>query len=104
MIGFHPEALSEVEQARDWYDDKRPGLGAEFVDQVERAVKAIERAPLSFARVRGRSGARRALLARFPYLVVFAVLDDGQVLVVALAHARRRPGYWLRRARAVSKR
>jgi toxin ParE1/3/4 len=97
MIAFHPEALDEIERARDWYDDKRPGLGGELVDEVERALDRIEAVPASFARAPESAAARRVLLGRFPYWLVFAVLDDGTVLIVALAHAKRRAGYWRRR-------
>jgi len=45
-----PDALAEIERARDWYEDKRPGLGGELVDQVERVLERIEAAPTSFAR------------------------------------------------------
>jgi toxin ParE1/3/4 len=94
MIGFHAEALAEIERARDWYEDKRPGLGGDLVDEVEGALARLEAAPTSFARTPESRAARRVLLARFPYWLIFAILDDGSALVVALAHARRRAGYW----------
>jgi hypothetical protein len=59
----------------------------------------IESTPLAFVRVSGRNPTRRALLARFPYSLVFATLDPGEVLVVALAHTKRREGYWRGRLR-----
>jgi len=97
MTGFHPDALAEIESARDWYEDKRPGLGGELVDQVERVLERIEAAPTSFARTPETRAARRAMLGRFPYWVVFTVLDSDDVLIVALAHAKRRAGYWRQR-------
>jgi len=99
MIAFHPSALAEIERARDWYEQKREGLGVDHVDEVERVLALIETAPRSFARARESRLARRALLGRFPYSLVFALLDDGDVLIVALAHAKRRTGYWRRRVR-----
>jgi plasmid stabilization system protein ParE len=99
MTAFHPAALAEIEHARDWYESRRPGLGAEFVDEVERAVALLEADPTSFARAPESRVARRLLLTRFPYWLVFALLDDGEALIVALAHARRRAGYWRRRVR-----
>ena len=102
MIGFHPEALEEIEGARDWYEEKRPGLGQDLVDEIERVLARLADAPLSFARAPESRAARRAQLSRFPYWLIFAPLDDGDVLIVALAHARRRAGYW--RGRATAKR
>jgi plasmid stabilization system protein ParE len=97
MIGFHPGALAEIERARDWYEERRPGLGADLVDEIERVLARLDEAPMSFARSPESRAAYRASLARFPYWMIFAVLDDGDVLVVAVAHARRRAGYWRRR-------
>jgi hypothetical protein len=65
MIAFHPSALAEIERARDWYEQKRDGLGVDLVDEVERVLALIETAPLSFARARENRLARRALLAVF---------------------------------------
>ena len=97
MIAFHPAALAEIERARDWYEDKRPGLGGDLVDEVGHALVRIESAPASFAHTPGDRATRRALLTRFPYWLVFTVLENDDVLVVALAHARRRASYWRRR-------
>jgi len=52
MIAFHPSALAEIERARDWYDQKRDGLGVDLVDEVERVLALIETAPRSFPRAR----------------------------------------------------
>ena len=94
MIGFHPDALAEIERARDWYEEKRPGLGADLVDEIERSLARLGEGPMSFARAPESRAARRALLSRFPYWLVFVVLDNEDLLIVALAHARRSPGYW----------
>ena len=60
MIVFHPSALAEIERARDWYEQKRDGLGVDLVDEVERVLALIETAPLSFARARESRSARGA--------------------------------------------
>ena len=97
MIGLHPEALREIERAHGWYEAHREGLGDDLLDEIGRALDKVEAAPNSFPRAPENRSARRAPLDRFPYWVVFAVLDDGDVLVVAVAHAKRRAGYWRRR-------
>jgi len=99
MIAFHPDALAEVEAARDWYEEKRAGLGAALVDEVSHALARIEEAPQSFVRDPAGRAARRAWLGRFPYSLIFTVLDDHRILIVAMAHAKRRQGYWRHRER-----
>jgi plasmid stabilization system protein ParE len=98
MIVFHPEALAEIERAVDWYNGQRAGLGAELADEIAGVLVAIAEAPASFARDPHVADARRALLARFPYAVVFSIEGD-DLLVAALAHGKRRPAYYVRRVR-----
>lgn len=90
------EASDEAIAAAAWYDQERPGLGAEFVHAIEAALDLLEEdmAPLVPAPgISGEHGAKRLLLRRFPYSVV--VREDGdEYLVVAVAHHHRRPGYW----------
>jgi toxin ParE1/3/4 len=92
----HPEAVSEIEETAAWYEARRPGLGVEFVAAVDEAFESLmerpERAPLWKAGLPWR----RYRLSRFPYVLFYRV-DVGQVFVIALAHAKRRPGYWTAR-------
>jgi hypothetical protein len=95
------EAELESAEAAAWYDDRQLGLGDEFLSEVAEAFGRIESNPESFSRLEaygGRHDVRRCVLRRFPYLVVFAWRPD-ELLVVALAHVRRRPFYWLERLR-----
>jgi plasmid stabilization system protein ParE len=87
-------ARREIEEAAEWYEGREPDLGAAFVEAVE---ARIERVPQQFALVNPQEPYRRALVARFPYHVFFEVLDD-RVVVIAVAHERRRPGYWRSRS------
>jgi toxin ParE1/3/4 len=82
-----------------WYEEKRSGLGQEFLDAVEAAFVSIGENPLQFGRLetnRSTRDIRRCLLKRFPYLVIFEVRGD-ECLVVAVAHGRRRPNFWRKR-------
>jgi plasmid stabilization system protein ParE len=67
-----------------------------LVEELDVAMASIGERPGSFAA--HLKGTRRCLLRRYPYLVVFRELDD-QIQVVAIAHGRRRPGYWSRRVK-----
>jgi len=91
-----PEAQDEIAEAIDWYEARRPGLGVEFVGAVDIALRSIAEAPERFPRWQENRRYRRLVLDRFPYVVFFHVLNAGPE-VVAVAHARRRPGYWLAR-------
>ena len=90
------EAVAELDDAATWYDEKRVGLGGEFMDAVEEAVEAIVRWPRSGSLVDGVPAdlqVRRLPVMRFPYHLAYAV-DDDQVRILAIAHDRQRPEYW----------
>jgi toxin ParE1/3/4 len=90
-IDFHPEALREVWAARDWYRARDARAGAQFLEEVERA---IDRISSSYGTWPPHAlGTRRYMLRRFPFLVVYRELVD-RIQILAIAHARRRPGYW----------
>jgi hypothetical protein len=101
QVVLHPEADAEAQAAALWYDERRPGLGDEFLAEVSAVLQRIEGAPHSFPRWPGVGGTakpvRKAMLHRFPYLVAFEVHAD-HVLVLAIAHGKRRPLYWVARA------
>ena len=95
------EAELEAAEAAAWYDDCRAGLGDEFLSDIADATARITSEPDMFSRLESYGGVRdirRCVLRRFPYLVVFARFPD-EALVVAVAHTRRRPLYWLERLR-----
>jgi toxin ParE1/3/4 len=92
---LHDEAKAELEEAAAWYEAKRSGLGAEFVSAVENAILRIHENPQWGARYE-RTRFRFKLVRRFPYVVFYA--DGKDVLrVIAVAHGKRRPGYWRHR-------
>jgi hypothetical protein len=93
------EAELESAEAAAWYDDRQDGLGDSFLSEVAAALGRIRSDPLSFSRLETHIGpydVRRCILKRFPYLVIFAPRPN-EVLVVAIAHVRRRPLFWLER-------
>jgi toxin ParE1/3/4 len=98
-VELTPEAHEEALEAATWYDVQRVGLGTEFLDELERLFARMSQLPRSFPVLMDPSpefGLRRALLPRFPYGVVFTELADN-IRVVAIAHGKREPGYWLYR-------
>ena len=99
VVRLSPEAVDELAEAAVWYRARRPGLELEFLAEVERILPVIRDSPASFPRLLDLPVdlvIRRALLPRFPYAVIFMDLQT-EIRVLAVAHAKRRPGYWLDR-------
>lgn len=89
------DAEAELEASAGWYDE-RAGLRTEFIAAIDEAVFAIAEGPLRHPLWRPDSPYRKYVVQRFPYLVFYRLRTD-YVEIVAFAHTRRRPGYWLRR-------
>jgi plasmid stabilization system protein ParE len=89
-----PPVDLDVEAAFGWYENERPELGVEFLDELRTTYNGIADGPLKYQELHG--GIRRALLRRFPYAVYFAVEAD-IVVIVAVLHASRDPAEWQRR-------
>lgn len=96
---LHPDAVAEATAAGDWYDAWRRGLGGHFATELERAFEAILENPRAWPLWPGLAPSqdvRRFLLPRFPFAVAYVASPD-VVMVLAVAHTRRRPGYWIAR-------
>lgn len=96
-VRFHPAATAEAEAAVRWYNERVPGLGDDFRVETVRGVERIAEAPLRWPTSAYDPRARRFLLTRFPYSIVYVVTGDGGVVIAAVAHAKRRPVYWRNR-------
>lgn len=73
---------------------QRPGLGNEFLADLQATLTDIAEAPAQFETL--HRGTRRALLRRFPYAVFYREVAD-RLIVVAVYHAKRSPSGWKRR-------
>jgi toxin ParE1/3/4 len=93
---LRPTAEAEVEEAFRWYEERRRGLGVEFLAAVEVVLETIVESPERFPEVYRQ--ARQALLRRFPYGVYFLIQADGSVEVISCCHTRRHPRRWRSRA------
>ena len=98
---LHPEARAELRSAALWYDERRSGLGDEFIAEVSATLDRIGDAPESYPpwpRTRAADPLiRKAIIQRFPYVIAFEE-HERHLLVLAVAHSKRRPLYWLRRS------
>jgi toxin ParE1/3/4 len=101
-LGLSLEAIVELTEAASWYETRQPGLAIRFLQEIDQARHAIQSRPLSFPRLANTAvdlEIRRALLPRFPYALVFLELQT-EIRVLAVAHAKRHPDYWLNRLQA----
>ena len=94
-VVFHDLATAEFSEAAAWYEECTSGLGAEFRIAIEEAIRRIQSIPLAGSRF-GKTQFRYVLVRRFPY-VVFYREDEKVIRLMAVAHGRRRPGYWKKR-------
>jgi plasmid stabilization system protein ParE len=85
---YHPDAATELLEAAQFYESKLPGLGSEFLDEIDRAVSVIAGAPERSAVVRGNI--RRFPVRRFPYGIYYRVLPD-VVRILVIQHHSRHP-------------
>ena len=98
---FLPEADEEFREAVWYYEYEAPGVGLSFVAEVRRGVKFITENPYAVTEIGG--GIRKKVLNHFPFSLLYAVETD-LILIVAVAHQKRRPRYWRDRLRDLSKR
>lgn len=98
---FLPEAAEEFREAVRYYENEAPGVGLRFVAEVRKSVTFITGHPYAAADV--VSGIRRKVLNYFPYSLLYAVESD-LVVIVAVAHHKKRPRYWRGRFKDLSER
>jgi toxin ParE1/3/4 len=89
-------ASDELAAAVRWYESQRLGLGAELFDAVTATIERIEQQAEIGAATYQDPRIRRLLVHRFPYEVVYR-LTENEIAIVAIAHLKRRPGYWKHR-------
>ena len=89
-------AQAELDDAITWYAEQAPGLGDAFLIETLRTIQLIEQYPTAWHPLTPQI--RRCRLRRFPYSLVYTQ-DGNDLLVVAVAHQHRKPGYW--RARLI---
>jgi plasmid stabilization system protein ParE len=88
---LHPEAWLEFEAADDWYVARSLDASVGFLSDVYGALETISEAPHRWPKY--LHGTRRLVLERFPFSVIY--LDDSDfVTIIAVAHSKRKPGYW----------
>ena len=95
-VVFHPDAQSEFQASLSWYGRQSTRAAQGFEREVDRVLTAIASSPVRYPFY--DDVFREAPLTRYPFSMVYRVESNGDVLVVAVAHASREPGYWQGRA------
>jgi toxin ParE1/3/4 len=97
---INDEAADELEEAIRYYEAKSKGIGLNLAAKVSEAFQNIQRNPQLYP-FHSDSQVQKCLVRRFPFTVYYLELDD-HVVVIAVAHQKRRPDYWRFRQTAVS--
>jgi toxin ParE1/3/4 len=90
-VDYHPAVEGELREIRRYYDDRSPGLGAQFINEFERQVLALAATPERWMEV--TAGLRRCLMRRFPYVIYFRSIDSERIRITVVKHQRRHPRY-----------
>jgi plasmid stabilization system protein ParE len=90
-VEYFDEAIKEAEAAAHWYSERSASAADGFTDEIDAAIAAIEQNPNAWPA--HDHGTRHYLLRRYPFSVVYRV-EASRILIVAVAHGHRRPGYW----------
>jgi plasmid stabilization system protein ParE len=93
-IEFLAIAQAELDEAYQWYETQQTSLGLRFLNEIDASLRRIVTYPESFIQL--NSGIRRCLVKRFPYGILYGI-DVDKIIVVAIMHLHRKPGYWLSR-------
>jgi len=94
ILEFHPEAELELIEVSVYYEGAVPGLGERFATEIRRATDLLLDSPEIGAPIESQQ--RKFVLTRFPYNLIYIIVNDA-VRILAVAHHKRKPGYWRNR-------
>src|SRR5262245_59769316 len=96
IVDLHPDAIAEGREAHLWYRQRSPAVEDRLRQALRRAIASILASPERWAA--DADGFRHCRVRGFPYRLIY--WTDGEYsVVVAIAHTKRRPGYWKQRLR-----
>jgi plasmid stabilization system protein ParE len=93
-IQWHRGARHDLEEAAEYYERRREGLGAQFLTEVESAIGLIQQFPNGWPQMTQKT--RRVRTRRFPYGIVYQIRGNS-ITILAVMHLARSPGYWRKR-------
>ncbi len=95
-IEFHPDAVAELVDTAQFYEEQQVRLGERFLDSVDDALSFLEQNPLIWSP--DELGRRKQRVKRFPYIIIYKY-EKEKIFILAFAHAKRKPEYWKSRDR-----
>jgi plasmid stabilization system protein ParE len=90
-VSLHPEALNEARAAFLWYSERSNSAAELFLAEIDHAIDRISKNPFAYSEY--QYSTRRFLFRRFPFSLIYFI-QETRILVLAVAHGRRKPGYW----------
>lgn len=93
-VKFLTLAQKEIDEAVVWFAEQGDGKGHDFLDELDRVVRLVKSYPLASTEI--EPDIRRCLFARYPYSLIYG-LEEQMIVVIAVAHSRRAPRYWIDR-------
>lgn len=93
-VSFHPEAIAEARAAFTWYGQHNESAAHAFLAELDMAVTRVIESPSTWPSYMGQT--KRCLFERFPFFLVYRQRGE-ELQILAVAHAKRRPGYWKNR-------
>ena len=97
---INEEAAGELDEAIRYYETKSPGIGLSLADKVSEALNRIQQNPQLYP-FHKDTNVQRCIIRRFPYTLFYIELDE-YIVVIAVAHQRRKPDYWKFRLTSVN--
>jgi len=93
-LEIHPEALAELKSAVTWYQEKSPSAALNFMEELDQVLDWVIASPSRWPSA--AHGTRKLVMRRYPFAVIYCEKET-VIQVLAIAHGRRRPGYWKKR-------
>ena len=93
-IRFHPKALEEAERSKNWFALRSPTAALGFLNELSHAIEVIKENPNRWPSF--HLGTRRDVFPRYPFSAIYRIKEN-VVEILAIAHHKKRPGYWSER-------
>ena len=90
-VKLRPDARAELRAARNWYHERSPLSAIAFAQTVDKTISRIRESPDTFPL--SEHGTRKFVIERFPFNIFYRT-GETEIVIVAVAHQKRRPGYW----------
>lgn len=94
-VRLRAEAETDLAEAAVWYENRRPRLGQDFLNEISAGLSIISERPFIYPEI--LRDTRRALIRRFPFGIYYRIEND-EIVVIAVLHASRSPRRWKERS------